>query len=213
MSYPSFMRKSLIAGIAVFIFCLGGCGSSPPSRFYTLTSLTFPEEVEEVRKEHSSFAVRIGPVRIPDYLDRAQIVTRTPWNDLLLGEFDLWGGSLKADAERVLVENVSLLLRGEGIFVTGWKNRVPGAMNIPVVLNRFDVVPGNTATLSAQWGIAGKEGKGAEILRESKVVKPVMGRDYGSIVAAMSDTLGELSKEMAHTIRSVRGGEHSEKDQ
>lgn len=212
MSYPLFMRMFLIGGIALFVFCLSGCGRSAPSRFYTLTSMSFPRDVSEDVGGDMAFAVRIGPVRVPDYLDRSQIVTRTSRNDLLLGEFDLWGGSLKADVERVLVENLSLLLRSEGVFVTSWKNRVGGSMSVPVVLNRFDVVPGKTVTLAAQWTLVRTDKRGAEIVRESTVIRPVTGSDYPSIVAAMSDALGELSKEVARTINVARAMKREEGD-
>lgn len=213
MSYPFSVRMFVMTGITVLLFFMFGCSSSPPSRFYTLTSLNFPHQAGEIVGGDSSLIVRIGPVRIPDYLDRSEIVTRTPQNDLLLGEFDLWGGSLKNDVERVLVENLSSLLRGDGVSVTSWKNRVPGGIGVPVVLNRFDAVPGDTVTLLAQWSIVGKEGKAVAAVRESTVISPVKGSDYRSIVAAMSDALTQLSKEMAATLSSALAQEGQKKSQ
>lgn len=185
-------------------FFLGACGgSSSGARFYALTSLGFPGEAGEIAASDQAVIVRIGPVEIPDYLDRPQIVTRTDVNELSLGDFDLWGGSLRTDIERVLVENLSLLLAKDRISVVGGKSRYSTLGTIPVRLDRFDAVPGDTIVLKARWGIIGKDGKTLEAPRDMMASKPVKGYEYSHVVAAMSDVLADLSRDMAVGIRSA----------
>jgi hypothetical protein len=168
-----------------------------------LTSLGFPGEAGEVVADSQSVIVRIGPVEIPDYLDRPQIVTRTAVNELSLGDFDLWGGSLRTDIERVLVENLSVLFAKDHISVVGWKSRYSTVGSVPVRLDRFDAVPGDTVVLRARWGIHGKDGKMLGVPRDMMVTKPVKGFGYGNVVAAMSDALADLSQDMAVGIKSA----------
>lgn len=85
-----------IVPIIIVIMFLAGCASSSPSsKLYTLNSLVLPGQVETSTSKDGATVVSIGPVEIPDYLDRPQIVTLTPTNELFLSEFHLWGGSLK----------------------------------------------------------------------------------------------------------------------
>ena len=61
--------------------------------------------------------VAVGPVAIPDYLDRPQILTRSGPSELQLAEFERWAGSLEKDVSRVLAENLSTLLEKDHVIV------------------------------------------------------------------------------------------------
>src|SRR5262249_23921679 len=76
----------------VISLLLAGCfGASRPARFYTLD----PVQVRDSPGSTSTDAVlAVGPIDLPDYVDRPQIVTRTGSNELVIAEFDRWGGSL-----------------------------------------------------------------------------------------------------------------------
>ena len=66
---------------------------------------TVPEAVD--------VAVVVASVRLPQYLERPQIVTRSGDNRLQLAEFDQWGGNLYQDMTRVLAQNLARLDRGD----------------------------------------------------------------------------------------------------
>ena len=193
-----------ILPIIIIISLLTGCStSSPPPKYYTLSSLASPKTAEFSPSRSGTFVVGIGPVEIPDYLDKPQIVTRTATNELLLSEFNLWGGSLKTDIMRVLTENISSLLVSEQVAVVPWRAHVPGAFRVPVYLVRFDATPDGTVSLKAKWGIVAKDGTTVETIREFSVTKPVKGKEYNDTVSAMSDALADLSKGIASTIKVV----------
>lgn len=182
---------------------LAGCGTSPPSKYYVLNAVKAQETAGQVTTALQSSFIAVGPVQIPDYLDRPQIATRTAGNELAINEFARWGGSLKEDVDRVLVENLSALLASDGIAVVGWKRRVPGAHRLSVEVNRFDTVEGGSVLLKAIWTVASPDGTKALLVRGSTVSQPLNDKDYGAVVAAMSQALGVLSQEMAAGIKSV----------
>ncbi len=88
------MRNRIISMLVAVgtIALLGGCfGSSPSSRFYTL----MPHETRGISAaEGMEVVVRVGPVTIPSYLDRRQIVTSNGRNGIEIAEYERWGGSL-----------------------------------------------------------------------------------------------------------------------
>ncbi len=193
-----------IVPIIIVIMFLAGCASSsPPPKLYTLDSLVLPGQAETSTSKDGTTVVSIGPVEIPDYLDRPQIVTRTPANELFLSEFHLWGGSLKTDVTRVLIEDISSLLGSEPFTVVLWRAHVPGSYRVPISLLRFDAVPDGSISLRAKWGIVAKDGKTVVSISESSKTRPVKGKEYKDIINAMSDILADLSREIASAIKAL----------
>ena len=84
-----------LLGAAVLL--LGACASSPPSSFYLLTPMSAAPAVRG-----SGPIVGVGPVRLADYLDRPQIVSRAAPNRLQVSEVHRWGGSLQDNLLLVL---------------------------------------------------------------------------------------------------------------
>jgi uncharacterized lipoprotein YmbA len=195
--------KILISGMMIITLLLAGCGTSPPAKFYTLMPVVAQKPPEKVVETDKYTPIGIGPVEIPEYLDRPEIVTRAEQNQLILSEFNLWGGVLKADINRVLLENISALLAGDGIPIITWKTANSEVHKVPVLISRFDGSLNDGIALRATWAVLEKEGKAFEFFRESNITIPVKGSSYSSIVTAMSEALGELSKEIAAGIKSV----------
>ncbi|HNS15891.1 MAG TPA: PqiC family protein [Syntrophorhabdaceae bacterium] len=192
-----------ILSVGIIALLVSGCGSSAPSRFYTLSSLKPAEPVQQPAGEKINTIVRIGPVDIPDYLDRPQIVTRTGQSELAIAEFDRWGGSLRNDVSRVLIENLSSIFIAGGVTVVPWKQFAPGAYRVPLTITRLDVTPGKSLYLKAQFSIIDKDGKTVTVIRETSISRPVDGTGYNVVVNAISDALAELSREVAGSVRSA----------
>jgi uncharacterized lipoprotein YmbA len=189
---------------SAFLAAFSGCfGTSPTSRFYTLTPV-------ETRKPSVNsgldVAVMVGPVTIPDYLDRRQIMTRSGRNELVLAEFDRWGGSLDGEITRVLIDGLGERLAPIRIAVLPWRSSsltdARRIYRIPIAVTRFDGTPGETVVLNAAWGVAVKEAKQEETLlaTESTITEEVRGKDYGALVAAMGRAVDRLGKEIADSI-------------
>lgn len=186
------------------IALLGGCfGSSPSSRFYTLTphenrGLSAAEGMEAV--------VRVGPVSIPSYLDRRQIVTRNGRNGIEIAEFDRWGGSLDEEIIRLLVNDLSAHLAVKGISVAPWRSvtlaDAPTVYRIPLSIDRFDGVLGETVVLNASWAVVVKKDKQENVImaRESTITETVAGKGYDAFVSALGKTVEKLGKEIADSL-------------
>src|SRR5882757_4935 len=90
---------------------LSGCAESKPARFYVLTPLMAAKEATAAKGP----ALGVGPVVIPQYLDRPEIVTRSSDNRLDLANFDQWGGRFGDNITRALAENLSGLLKTDRV--------------------------------------------------------------------------------------------------
>jgi uncharacterized lipoprotein YmbA len=198
----SYGYRFLISGI-FFLLVLGGCGSTQPSRFYTLDSVGNHEVGNQSVPADYNISVSIGPVDIPDYLDRPQIVSRTSQNELSLSEFDRWAGSLKDDIVRVLSENLTNLLSQNSVFVSPWGRGIVSDYQVTINIRRFDAMPEGNVLLNAQWTIIGKEGTQILRMRESFITESMSAQTYSAKVSAMSGALEKLSRDIAEEIKAV----------
>ena len=100
----------------VFAVLLAGCTtfSARPdaSRFFTLSALSQPQEsAVQPPAESPGISLGIGPVSLPGYLDRQEIVTRIAQNQVNLSENDRWAEPLEESFTRVVSQNISNILR------------------------------------------------------------------------------------------------------
>jgi uncharacterized lipoprotein YmbA len=107
-----FYRGVLICGLLIFV--LSGCisvGSSPNPRFYMLKHSGEDEVVQKFDIPAGIISL-IGPVDIPQYLVRPQIVTQDDGGMMNIAQFDRWGESLDAGISRLIIEELNLMLPG-----------------------------------------------------------------------------------------------------
>ena len=192
--------------LALFVVILTGCASSPPSRFYQLNPVQSGASVTGDVSPCRSSVVAVGPVRIPDYLDRPQIVTRSGENELKLSEFNRWAGSLESDVSRVLVENISSLLPADCFSTVRWTpysgSQVPASYRVEVLVDRFEGTLGDSVLLEAQWGVFAHD-RSLLLKKESKIREQMNGGSYDALITAMSGALEKLSRNIADGIRST----------
>jgi len=198
------MKKKLI-GLRVVLLAAGlalaGC-SSPPTRFYVLAALPAGQPASSTGAE---IAVGVGPVDLPEYLDRPQIVTRTGQNELNLADFERWGEALKDNASEVLAENLAVLLPSKKVSVYPWKRSVSVNYQLVVKIIRFDHTEGGETVLRTRWSLLNKDGAGL-LARESRYVESPAGEGYANTVAAMNRALAQFSREVANTINGLNNG-------
>lgn len=174
---------------------LSGClGPGQPIEFYTLSPL--PRTAAAPAGE-PGVVVAVYPAVIPAAIDRPQIVTRTDDNQILLSEFNRWGGTLKEEISRTLVENLGILLAGRRASVMSDNLAPDPAYLLAVSVNRFDGRLGERVWLHAVWTLRDQRQKKTLAVRTSLLQEAVTGPGYAELVAAQSRALGALSREIA----------------
>ena len=94
---------------------MGGCvGRSSAARFYVLTPVA-ATGVAAASTQGSGLIVSVGPVTLPSYLNRPQIVTRLAGGEVDLAEFDRWAEILIEAVPRVLAEDLGRLLGSDRV--------------------------------------------------------------------------------------------------
>ena len=194
------LRQAFLAGL--MLLTLAGCGTSEPSRLYTLSGLPFTAASIQPANT-SALAIGIGPVTLPLYLDRPQIVRRTSPNRLEIAEFDRWAEPLINTVPRILAENIGLLLLSEKVYVLPRRRRLPLDLTVEVDISSFEPMSDGTAVLAASWHIFAESdapvGNGSTEIR----IEGAGPENFETRVKLLSDALGQLSGSIAESILDV----------
>ena len=154
------------AGVIIFAVLLLLCACSPfgsgtqqPTKNYLLSSLYSEEQQPQPMANLHEISILVGPVRLPLYLDRAEIVTRNSQNKVEIADFAQWAGPLRENLPRVLAENLAVLLSTDRVGIFPGERAREFDYNITVYVTRFDGMLGEKADLRARWSILDKSRK------------------------------------------------------
>jgi len=195
-------RRFALLLLAAGVLALAGCMSvADPTKYYVLSPATPREPLPAASA--SSVAVGVGPVLIPGYLDRVQIVTRDPNDGVSVAMYDRWAEPLESGIAQVLADNLGAQMGSERIAVFPWRGGVARVLDyqVAVVILRFEGWPGRQATLDARWRLVGKDGQEVA-LKRSTLNEPIAEPGYQALVQGMNRLLLSLAREIASEIRS-----------
>lgn len=190
------MRPAALA-LTLLLAACGITGTSPEPRFYTLAS----EPPPAAPPSASSYTVVVGPVTIPEVVDRPQIVTRTNENRVEIDEQARWAAPLKSEIARVIADAIAKELSGARVSTA--EQRASGAPDYRVVIDvqRFESSSAGS-TVQATWSVRTKDNPTA--LSGRSLVTESGGPGYDALVAAHSRALSKVAGEIAAAIGQQR---------
>jgi uncharacterized lipoprotein YmbA len=203
---------TLLASIA-----LASCAVSDPTQYYTLDqTMAGPAETQARASTPAVSAtgakdigIGIGPMIMPGYLDRIQIVTRTGTDQVDISVFHRWAEPLEDGMARILANEIGARVPTDRIVIFPWRGVVAQALRYQVVVAvmRFDGPQGGDITLDTRWRILGTDGNELAF-RRTTVTEPAVGRGYEPMIAAMHRALVTLGQEIAAEIQPLVTLEH-----
>lgn len=197
----------MVAGLRWLLFCaslpllLSACASSSPVRYYSL----HPIDHEFIPAPDDALMLGLGPLRMPDYLNRSQIVRRGTNAEMRVDEFSRWSEPLATALLRTVSANVDNLLPGVVVVMFPYGPVVRDQVNYRLVgdVNRFEADDQGRVVLEVQWAIASTDGDVIVPVRRNRYQTPASSvNDPGAVVTAMSDALAEFSRDIASRLQA-----------
>lgn len=184
------MRPGNVIGKVMILFTLAGCGSVPVERFYSL------EAVAPVSRSGiiSGRRLSVGPVSVPDTLDRPQMVWRTGTRQVVIAEQSRWTEPLPTAVSRVVTDNLSR----EVNHILPVSPHADADIRVELDIRRLDAEPGRQVVLDAVWRIKMATGpKQGHTVKQEQITGPTV----EDLVAAHERVLLKLSQDIAAVLR------------
>lgn len=199
------MNGRLIFLLVALVPVLHGCfRNTAPIHFYMLRPLTFADSPHAaIPRADPGPRIGLGPIRVSDYLDRPQIVTAVSEQEYQLAEDHRWAERLDRTLTRVLAENLSLLVPTERMVFHPWPRQQQVDAQVSVTIQELHVDATGQVRLAANWAL--RRNEKTLVNRKSFCRLPSSGTDYRQIVDAQSQCIGQLSHEIANSLRVFLG--------
>jgi len=179
------------------VAALGGClGSSPASRFYTLSTL--PRS--DTGGGAPTRTIRVAPVSLPESLDRPQLVRRTGATSVSIEEFDRWVEPLDTLFRNSLALDLGALLPDAQVL----GDAAPGLavdQTVVVAVERLDVA--QDVSLDAVWFVLASGEDQPKATRRTRIVEAAGTGQPSDVAAALSRAVERLSRDIAAELKST----------
>lgn len=188
------MSRRLLAALVAALLA-AACATPPDYRFYTLDADPAPATATD-----APLTLAIGPVDLPQYLDRPQIVTRNGDNRLDVDEFNRWGGALDEEIYRVLAGRLGARLGTQRIYA--YPSRIVASTDYRIALeiSLFDGALGGPVALDAAWSLIDDRSGDVVDVQRVRYAGAADGPDHAAYAAALSRLLQRLGDDLARAV-------------
>jgi len=190
-------RLGLLLLLSLGASFASACGTTAPSRFYTLDSTATADGASPTR-----CAVIVGPASIPASVDRPEFVVQVAPNRVEIEEFNRWAAPLGDSIASVVAGDLAMLL-GTPDVATGTLANFNADYRVTLNVQRFESVRAVAVTVDVVWAIqkaaGGPARSGRTIAHEA-----VQGDGFDALAAGHSRALATVSADIAAAIRETR---------
>lgn len=196
------MNPLRAVAVLLLLLAVSGCASlAPPPTLYVLEAPAAAAPPPKAAPAAHRLAVALGPVTVPDYLDRTDIVRRATGNRLEVNAEERWAEPLRAGLQRLLIAVLAERL-GPGYWVTAGAGRGAAIdIEVPVDVEAFEEDAAGQAVLTASWEVRA----GPHVVRDrTSYRRPLASDRTEDRVRALSADAADLAADLATAITAHR---------
>ena len=182
------------------LFFLAGCSilepRADPTRFFVLSPAVPPDGAAVAEP---ALVVAVGPVRLPDYLLRPELVRRAGPNQLEPSRVDRWAEPLDRALLRVLCLDLAALLPHSSIVPFPVAPSDKPALQVELELTAFEGDRAGHVRLEGRMYLRDLA-HGSRVAREFRLERAAANGETPELVATLSSMLSELAAVIAHEV-------------
>jgi len=191
--------------VILFSFVLSGClsiSNSPVPRFYALKAIDSTGESKKFEITEK-LIIGIGPIGIPEYQNRPQMVTQDKDGMLKFAQFERWGESLDSGVGRVILENLTAMLPKAEFQIFPCDFAIPLDYQVLVNIVQLESQLDKGLSLVAQWTIIDPKTKTMLLTKRSEFYQEINPHTYSGLAQALSRVGTLLSNEIAENLAKL----------
>jgi uncharacterized protein len=181
---------------------IGGCGSAPRERYYSMAPA--PTAAPAGAASVVTRRVVVGPVSVPESINRVEIVVRRGEHRLELLEMQRWAAPPASEVANATAQALEAALAQPGtrVVVDGATIGPAAAQRVVIDVQRFDAVLGQRLAFEASWRVL--DAKGAQLASgQTRVIEPATADASGGLngeAEAIAAAAGRAVAQMARQI-------------
>ncbi|MFT6956058.1 MAG: putative lipoprotein YmbA [Halieaceae bacterium] len=173
---------------------IAGCGSTPASDYYLLSA------PEGTMPSGQAPAIGVGPIIVPEYLNRNNMVYNRQGNKLDIASYSRWAEPLENGVSRVLGLNLATILDTENVQTFPWTQRRAPTYAVAITVLELDA-NAQRARLVAEWRLRQLGEDNEDVRRIAQLEQAIPGELSAEKVAlAYSELFASLSQKIADLI-------------
>lgn len=180
--------------LAFTTLVIAACGTTPTSDHYLLSG------PDGVMPSGQAPAIGVGPISIPEYLNRNSMVYNRQGNKLDIAPYSRWAEPLEDGVSRVLALNLATILDTENVQTFPWSQRRAPSYAVAVRVLELDA-NAQRARLVAEWRLR-EQGEDTEDVRRIAQLEQAMPGELSAenVALAYSELFAILSQKIADLI-------------
>ena len=209
----------------VINFCLGlsagclslvlsGCismSTSPTPRFYVLQAVD-GNQVSKQMNIASGVLIGVGPLKIPEYQDRPQMVTLDKEKMIKFAQFDRWGESLGLGMGRLIREDLTAMLPAAQLTSYPWNPSLSVKYQVTIEIVQLDSELDKDLLLVVQWLIIDPKNAKTLMIKRSEFRQPIAPQNYAGLATTLSAACASLSSEIAASLATLETRPQTKED-
>jgi uncharacterized protein len=180
-----------------------GCALSPrqdPTVFLVLAPTIAAGEAV-AGTSYATTIIGVGPVAMPRYLERPQLVARVDATELRVDEHARWSAPLGELFAESVADEIAARLAPQRVAVFPWTMADRPALSIRITVLQLEPVLPDSAVLRARWEIIDAAGARVGEPRIAEI-RTTAGAGPKAAAHALSELTGRFGAEIAASLRS-----------
>ena len=187
--------------LSFLIFLVLGCAkSSKPVEYYMLDASVGIDNNQTLKGDEGPM-IGLGPIRLPEYLDRFQMVVAVSQNKYKLIDGHRWAEKLDQNISLALFKTLPSQLGTDRMIRYPWPQRPGVDFQVKIDILELNVDQDGQSQLVAQWSIKSKD---KTILnKRSTFTAQASTTDIDKMVQAQSECLTQLGQEIVANLKPL----------
>lgn len=195
------MKPSTLLLMPAIALLLTACGSAPRERMYSMSAA---QGVAPAAPQAAiTRRVVIGPVSVPEAVNRVEIVVRRGEHRLELLEFERWAALPPSEIALATAQALEAALADAGtrVAVDAPSIGPPATLRVVIDVQRFDAVLGQSLGFEATWRVIDARGA-LQASGQTRALEPAPGGAEG-LAAAAGRATAQLARQVAAAMAAA----------
>ena len=200
-SKQSYKLSHLLGGAFICAIVTACAHDAKPVEFYRLSADVGLKQNAKSAVKSKEVIVGLGPIRIPEYLNRPQIMVAISDNQYSISEEHRWAENLDQNILLALYKVLPAQLNTDHVLRYPWSQRQDINYQVSIDILDLTINPQGQSQFIAQWSIKVKEK--ANIDKRFECSLPASRVDYALMVKVQSQCLTQLGQAISKSLNEL----------